>query len=215
MIVLALVDTARAKLPAAELLLGTRAGKFPVAPRPPHDLNAAAEHRMNLAVRHLKTIGCQASGLLSEEELVKAVRAETRRHDYDEVYPGDRQAKGFQTGSRGGPGPGSEAAATVGPTADRVPEWSRSKLSPAREHTVWGSSSCAGDPASRPVVEDARMTSETGSVAKSGQESVVLASFDSYRRAEHMLASLGGSSAGRPARAARGLWWSGATPTGR
>ena len=47
-------------------------------------------------------------------------------------------------------------------------------------------------PSAGPVVEDARMTSETGSVAKSGQESVVLASFDSYRHAEHMLASLGG-----------------------
>lgn len=35
------------------------------------------------------------------------------------------------------------------------------------------------------------MTSETGSAAESGQESVVLASFDSYRHAEHMLASLG------------------------
>jgi hypothetical protein len=35
------------------------------------------------------------------------------------------------------------------------------------------------------------MTSETSSAAKSGQESVVLASFDSYRHAEHMLASLG------------------------
>ena len=35
------------------------------------------------------------------------------------------------------------------------------------------------------------MTSETSSVAKSGQESVVIASFDSYRHAEHMLASLG------------------------
>jgi hypothetical protein len=35
------------------------------------------------------------------------------------------------------------------------------------------------------------MTSETSSVAKSGQESVVIASFDSYRRAEHMLAALG------------------------
>jgi hypothetical protein len=35
------------------------------------------------------------------------------------------------------------------------------------------------------------MTSETGSAAKSGQESVALASFDSYRHAEHMLASLG------------------------
>jgi hypothetical protein len=35
------------------------------------------------------------------------------------------------------------------------------------------------------------MTSETNAVAGSGQESVVIASFDSYRHAEHMLASLG------------------------
>jgi hypothetical protein len=35
------------------------------------------------------------------------------------------------------------------------------------------------------------MTSETSSVAKSGGESVVIARFDSYRHAEHMLASLG------------------------
>lgn len=35
------------------------------------------------------------------------------------------------------------------------------------------------------------MTSETGPAASSGQESVVIATFDSYRRAEHMLASLG------------------------
>ena len=35
------------------------------------------------------------------------------------------------------------------------------------------------------------MTSETGSATSSGQESVVIARFDSYRRAEHMLASLG------------------------
>jgi imidazolonepropionase-like amidohydrolase len=41
------------------------------------------------------------------------------------------------------------------------------------------------------VVEDAYMTSEANSAAKPGQESVVLASFDSYRHAEHMLASLG------------------------
>jgi hypothetical protein len=40
-------------------------------------------------------------------------------------------------------------------------------------------------------VKDAYMTSETGSAASSGQESVVIARFDSYRRAEHMLASLG------------------------
>ena len=93
-IVLALVDTARTKLPAIKLLLGAR--RSPGSARPDHDLNAAAEHRMNLAVRHLKTIGCQASGLLSEEELVKAVRAETRRHDYDEVI----LATGRQEGSK-------------------------------------------------------------------------------------------------------------------
>src|SRR5437879_1880639 len=36
------------------------------------------------------------------------------------------------------------------------------------------------------------MTSEPGSAAASGQDSVVLASFESYRGAEHMVASLGG-----------------------
>ena len=40
---------------------------------------------MNLTVRHLKTMGCQASGLISDEDLVKAVDAETRSHDYDEI----------------------------------------------------------------------------------------------------------------------------------
>jgi hypothetical protein len=40
---------------------------------------------MELAVRHLKTIGCQASGLISDQDLIKAVRAETASHDYDEV----------------------------------------------------------------------------------------------------------------------------------
>jgi hypothetical protein len=79
-----------------ELLLGARSGKFPVAPRPDHDISAAAEHRMNLAIGHLKTIGCQADGLLSDEtDLVKAVRSEIRRHDYDEVI----LAAGRQGGS--------------------------------------------------------------------------------------------------------------------
>jgi hypothetical protein len=51
---------------------------------------------MNLALRHLKTLGCQASGLLSDEDdLVKAVRSETQRHDYDEVI----LATGRQDGS--------------------------------------------------------------------------------------------------------------------
>ena len=95
-VVLSLVDTTQAKLPAMELLLGAQVGKFPVAPRPDHDISAAAEHRMNLAVRHLRVIGCQASGLISDEDLVKAVRSETRAHDYDEVI----LATGRQDGSR-------------------------------------------------------------------------------------------------------------------
>lgn len=90
-VVLSLVDTSHSKLPSLELVLGGASSgmfapaKFPAAPRPGHDVNAAAEHRMNRTVRHLKTIGCQASGLISDEGLVKAVDAETRRHDYDEV----------------------------------------------------------------------------------------------------------------------------------
>jgi hypothetical protein len=94
-VVLSLADTSRAKLPAMELLLGAQVGKFPVAPQPDHDVSSAAEHRMNLAVRHLKTIGCQASGVVSDEELVKAVRSETRGHDYDEVIV----ATGGQSGT--------------------------------------------------------------------------------------------------------------------
>lgn len=85
-VVMSLVRSRQAKLPAMELLLGAQVGKFPVAPKPDHDISAAAEHRMDLAIRHLKTIGCQASGLLSDEDdLVKAVRSELRRHHYDEV----------------------------------------------------------------------------------------------------------------------------------
>jgi glycine/D-amino acid oxidase-like deaminating enzyme len=40
---------------------------------------------MDLAVQHLQTIGCRASGLISDEDLVKAVHSETRRHEYDKV----------------------------------------------------------------------------------------------------------------------------------
>jgi hypothetical protein len=94
--VLSLTDTGQAKLPSMELLLGAKVGKFPVAPQPDHDVSAAAEHRMNLAVRHLKAIGCQASGVISDGGLVKAVRSETRGHDYDEVVV----ATGGQSGSR-------------------------------------------------------------------------------------------------------------------
>jgi len=95
-VVLSLARTRTARLPAMELLLGARSGKFPVAPRPDHDVSAAAEHRMNLSVRHLKTIGCQASGIISDErDLVKAVSSEARHHDYDEVI----LATGRQRGS--------------------------------------------------------------------------------------------------------------------
>ncbi len=91
-VVLSLGATRQARLSRLELALGAAISlnmqapvKYPVAPRPDHDVNAAAEHRMNLAVRHLKTIGYQASGLISDEELVKAVRTETHAHHYDEV----------------------------------------------------------------------------------------------------------------------------------
>jgi hypothetical protein len=45
----------------------------------------AAEHRKNLAVRHLRTIGCKASGFISAEDLVPAGRSETGAHNYDQV----------------------------------------------------------------------------------------------------------------------------------
>jgi hypothetical protein len=94
-VVMSLVRSRQTRLPAMELVLGARSGKFPVAPQPDHDIGAAAEHRMDLAVRQLKTIGCQANGLLSDEDdLVKAVRSETRRHEYDEVI--------LATGRQGG-----------------------------------------------------------------------------------------------------------------
>ena len=91
-VVLSLVATRQAKLSPLELMLGAATArgqsvpaKYPTAPQPGHDISAAAEHRMNLTVRHLKTIGYQANGLISDQDLVKAVDAETRSHDYDEV----------------------------------------------------------------------------------------------------------------------------------
>ena len=91
-VVLAVVANRPVKLSPLELLLGAATAhgqsapaKYPTAPQPGHHVSAAAEHRMNLAVRQLKTIGYQARGLMSDQELVKAVGAETRRHRYDEV----------------------------------------------------------------------------------------------------------------------------------
>ncbi|HCU91988.1 MAG TPA: hypothetical protein DHU96_04345 [Actinobacteria bacterium] len=86
-VVLSLADHRQARLPALELLLAVGASftKFPVASQPDHDTGAAAEHRMHLAVRHLRVIGCHASGFISDDDLVTAVRTETRVHHYDQV----------------------------------------------------------------------------------------------------------------------------------
>lgn len=40
---------------------------------------------MNLALRHLRMIGCQASGFISDDDLVTAVRTEIRARHYDQV----------------------------------------------------------------------------------------------------------------------------------
>jgi hypothetical protein len=96
-VVLSLASTSQAQLPAMELLLGAQIGKFPVAPRPEHSIGAAAEHRMNLAVQHLANIGCQASGIISDEDLLKAVTSETHAHEYDGVIlaTGQQDGKGL------------------------------------------------------------------------------------------------------------------------
>jgi hypothetical protein len=61
------------------------------------------------------------------------------------------------------------------------------------------------------------MTSEPSSAAVSGQDqdSVVLASFESYQAAEHMVASLGREFRKIARKGARVLLWSAATLTGR
>jgi len=91
-VVLSVVASRQVKLSSLELLLGAATAhghsapaKYPTGPQPGHGVNADAEHRMNMAVRRLKAIGYRASGLIGDDELVKAMRAETRRHDYDEV----------------------------------------------------------------------------------------------------------------------------------
>jgi hypothetical protein len=101
-VVLSVAASRQVKLSPLELLLGAATAhgqsapaKYPTAPQPGHDVTAAAEQRMNRAVRQLKTIGYRASGVISDQELVKAVRAETRAHDYDEVIV----ATGRQGGS--------------------------------------------------------------------------------------------------------------------
>jgi hypothetical protein len=86
-VVLSLADSRQARLPARELLLAAGSGitKFPVAPQPDHNIGAAAGHRMSLAIGRLRLLGCQVSGFISDDDLVTAVRTETRVHDYDQV----------------------------------------------------------------------------------------------------------------------------------
>lgn len=84
-VVLSLASTRRARMPSMELLLGANRGVFPGAAHPDHDVSAAAEHRSDLAVQHLQATGCRASGLISDQDLVKAVHSETRAHHYDKV----------------------------------------------------------------------------------------------------------------------------------
>ena len=93
-VVLSLV-TNQPKVPV-ELLAGAGIPEHPdLAHRPDDPISVNAEHRMERAVQQLKMIGCRASGIISYEDLVTAVRSETRGHDYDEVI----LATGRQEGS--------------------------------------------------------------------------------------------------------------------
>jgi len=75
-VVLSLASSPRGS--TMELLLGAGisiATVVPVlsrAPRPDHDVSAAAEHRMHRAVQHLRGIGCQASGIISDSDMLEA-----------------------------------------------------------------------------------------------------------------------------------------------
>ena len=69
----------------AGISIGTVVPVLNRAPRPNDDPGIAAEHRMHQAVQYLKRIGCQASGFISGSDMLEAVRAETRAHDYDQV----------------------------------------------------------------------------------------------------------------------------------
>jgi hypothetical protein len=66
-----------------------------LAHQPDDDISVHAEHRMERAVQHLEMIGCQASGIISYEDLVTAVRSETRCHDYDELILATGRPEGF------------------------------------------------------------------------------------------------------------------------
>lgn len=84
-VVLSLVDRSPGRMRSWELLLGARIGKFPRAPRAGYDVHAAARHRGNRAAGQLRTLGCRATGVISDQPLVAAVRAELAARDVDDV----------------------------------------------------------------------------------------------------------------------------------
>jgi hypothetical protein len=79
---------------AAEMLIFAQLGRMPLTPPPDSGIRAVAEHRMDLATHYLKVIGCEASGLVSDENLENAVRSETRARDYDGVILAARRLGG-------------------------------------------------------------------------------------------------------------------------
>jgi hypothetical protein len=84
-VVLSLVDTGQ---PAVD---PSPYGNF-LGAVPPNKDERVAEHRKDRAVRYLRTIGCKASGFISGENLVRAVRSETGGRNYDQVIlPTGRQ----------------------------------------------------------------------------------------------------------------------------
>jgi hypothetical protein len=85
-VVLTLVRTRQAQVPPfMALYVADKIGRYPAKSLPGHDV-AAAEHRMDSAVLRLEQAGCHAVGVITgQRQLDAAVRAEIRRHDYDEV----------------------------------------------------------------------------------------------------------------------------------
>ena len=90
-VVVALAATGQAKS-SLDLLLATALtlhmpvpAKYPLAVRPDRDVNAAAQRWMDLAVQRLNAIGCRASGIIGDDDVLEAVRAESRAHRYDQV----------------------------------------------------------------------------------------------------------------------------------
>src|ERR1700733_14747922 len=72
----------RPKMPV-ELLAGAGIPQHPdLAHRPDDDISVNAEHRKDRAVQHLANIGCQASGIISYDDLVTAVGPGTRAPPY-------------------------------------------------------------------------------------------------------------------------------------